>query len=98
MSEDGLDRAAVLALEPIDRLELLLHLAEATRLPVDRLPIRAQLAGCVAELDAQASDPLGEAIKIGVDALYPCAAPPPCSESPVREMRDSPDASRSPSA
>ena len=69
VGEHRLDRAAVLALQPVELRQALLDLVEAARRGVDALAVAAQLAGEVVGLDGEAVGPGGEAVQRGVDAL-----------------------------
>ena len=63
------DRAAVLALEPLEHREALLDGVQAAGLGVEALGVRAQLAGDVVDLVEQGLPALGERVECGVDAL-----------------------------
>ena len=62
------DRAAVLALEPVEQRQPLLDLVEPARRRVDALAVAAQLAREVVGLDGERLRPVGERVERRVDA------------------------------
>ena len=106
--EHGLDRAAVLALEAVDRGEALLDHLQPPRLRLDALQVGAQLAAEVGQLHRHAADPLGERVEsLGprrqrrpahASAAARRSAAPPSSSSPPAAARAAAAAPRSPSA
>lgn len=67
MGQDRRDGAAVLALEPGDRLQPLVDPLQLGRVGVERVEVAAQLGRQVVGLDPQRPQPLGEPIELGVD-------------------------------
>ena len=67
--EHRVDRAAVLALQPVERVEPLLDRLEPARLRVDVLDVAAQVAGELVELEPGGAQALGEAVELGVEAV-----------------------------
>ncbi len=68
MLEHGLDRAAVLALQPIEHIESLLELLQATRLCLDPVGVGAQLGRQLAQLDGQRLGAEREIVERRVDS------------------------------
>ena len=71
VGEDGLDRPAVLALEPVEEGEALLDLVQAGArgaVLADRLPVAPQLPRHVVGLDRQRGEPRGQLVELGVHA------------------------------
>ena len=66
---DELDRAAVLALQAVERGQPLLDLLEPARIGLDAVEVGAQLGGDVGDLEPERRDPRGDRIERGVDAL-----------------------------
>ena len=69
MREHRGDRAAVLALQPVEHAQALLDGVQAPGLAVERLGVGAQLAGDVVDLVDQRLPALAEGVERGVDAL-----------------------------
>jgi hypothetical protein len=67
--EHRLDRAAVLALEPVQGLEALLHLLQPPRRRVHPLGVGTQLRAEVAQFHRGRAGPLGQGVEPVVDAL-----------------------------
>ena len=69
VGEHRLDAAAVLAFEPVDRLEPFLDPEQPARVGGDALGVVAQLGGDVADLDVQRRDPLGDRVERRVEPV-----------------------------
>ena len=70
MLEHRRHRATVLALNPVVRVQPLLHGMKALGVGVQALQIAAQLGGQVLRLDPQAPHSLGEDVQLGVGSLH----------------------------
>ncbi len=70
MGEHRLDRAPVLALQPVDHVQTLLHQLEATGLGLDSVEVGAQGARRVVELDRGRADSRGDRVERGIDSVH----------------------------
>ena len=94
VGEHRLDAAAVLAQQPVERVEPFLDREQPAGVGLDPLGVVAQPGGDVTQLDRERGEPLGEPVELGVDsgerpasATPPgparAAAPPPSSSAPA---------------
>jgi hypothetical protein len=79
--EHGFDAAAVLALQAVDCVEPFFDDGETAGVRLEPLEVVAQLAGDVAKLERERTEPSGERREAPVDASDP-TAPPPSSSAP----------------
>ena len=70
-----LDRAAVLALEPVVDVQALLHVVQPLGIGVEPVEVAAQLRAQVLGLDPQAAHALGERVQLGVGAGHAVGQP-----------------------
>ena len=69
VGQDGLDRAAVLALQPVEHVEALLDLGQPPGRALDAVGVGAKLAGQLPHLDRQGLRARAELVERRVDAL-----------------------------
>ena len=70
MGEHRLDAAAVLAQQPVERVEPFLDRDQAPGIGLDPLGVVAQLAGDVGQLDRERLEALGDRVEARVDSAY----------------------------
>ena len=75
MGEHGRERAAVLALQPVEQREALLELVKPAGRRVDALAVAAQLGRQVVGLDGERLRAVGQRVELRVDTVHGLRAP-----------------------